>query len=171
MKNEPCSRFVHGHRPVERARRLAVSIAAASIAFLAAFSPVRPGTALAGDGTCGEASAEGSTTWYFAEGYTGEGFETWVLLANPGDFQASAVVSLILEDGTVTPVGFPLPPHSRRTVFVNGVVGEGRDVSARVEADAPVCAERVMYFDYHGVWPGGHASSGLSRPRQTYLFA
>jgi hypothetical protein len=50
-------------------------------------------------------------------------------------------------------------------------VVEGHDVSARVEAQAPICAERVMYFDYHGKWQGGHASSGLSEPRNTYLFA
>jgi hypothetical protein len=110
-------------------------------------------------------------SWYFAEGCTREGFETWVLLANPGDGQVAATVSLILEDGTVTPVNLGLPPHSRHTVFVNDAAGEGRDVSAKVVADAPICAERVMYFDYHGMWPGGHASSGLSQPRQTYLFA
>ncbi len=112
-----------------------------------------------------------SHEWYFAEGCTRAGFETWVLLANPGDGQASASVSLILEDGSATQVVVTLPSRSRRSVFVNGVVGDGRDVSTRIEADAPICAERVMYFDYHDVWEGGHASSGLSRPRQTYLFA
>jgi hypothetical protein len=112
-----------------------------------------------------------SDAWYFAEGCTRDGFETWVLLANPAGGQVSATVYLILEDGSVTPVDMVLPPHSRRTVFVNDMVGEGRDVSARIEADVPVCAERVMYFDYHGMWPGGHASSGLSQPRTTYLFA
>lgn len=112
-----------------------------------------------------------SDVWYFAEGCTRQGFETWLLLANPRETSVRATVRLILEDGTVTPVVVSLPPRSRRTVFVNDEVGSGRDVSARVEADAPICAERVMYFDYHGGWPGGHASSGLSQPRNIYLFA
>ncbi|RJP26210.1 MAG: Zn-dependent exopeptidase M28 [Actinobacteria bacterium] len=112
-----------------------------------------------------------SETWYFAEGCTREGFETWILLANPGNGQAAATVFLILEDGGVTSVDLVLPPGSRRTVFVNTAVGEGRDVGAKVKADAPICAERVVYFDYHDMWPGGHASSGLSQPRKNYLFA
>jgi hypothetical protein len=110
-------------------------------------------------------------SWYFAEGCTRQGFEEWLLLANPGEEEAPARVFLILEDGSVTLLPLILPPHSRRTVFVNQAVGEGRDVGTRVEANQPICAERVMYFDYHGVWPGGHASSGLSQPRKTYLFA
>ncbi|MEW6554055.1 MAG: M28 family peptidase [Actinomycetota bacterium] len=112
-----------------------------------------------------------SKTWYFAEGCTRAGFEEWLLLANPGDMGVSATVHFVLEDGSVVPVPVELPPRSRRTVFVNAAVGEGRDVGARVEADAPICAERVMYFNYYGMWPGGHASSGLAQPRQTYLFA
>lgn len=112
-----------------------------------------------------------SNKWYFAEGCTRPGFETWVLLANPGESATAATVYFVLEDGSVIPVRVELPPLARRTVFVNEAVGEGRDVSARVEAEGAICAERVVYFDYHGIWPGGHASSGLSAPRRTYLFA
>lgn len=112
-----------------------------------------------------------SDAWYFAEGCTRRGFETWVLLANPGEVEVQARVFLILEDGRMIPLELSLPARSRRTFFVNQAVGEGHDVSARVQAEAPICAERVMYFDYHDVWPGGHASSGLSQPRKTYLFA
>lgn len=253
-----------------------VLLAAAALAFLGAAMPWSPGAAFAGDGTCGEASAQGSTTWYFAEGYTGDGFqeylclfnpgdravglelhllfnaqppqkaeldlpplarltldinayagkdrevslyleaespivaerpmyftyrgawkgctvtggaespsgtwyfaegctragfETWLLLANPGDVAAKADVCFILEDGGINRAEVGLPPHSRRTLFANDMLGEGHDASARVEADAPVCAERVMYFQYHGAWPGGHASSGLSAARSTYFFA
>ncbi len=111
-----------------------------------------------------------SRNWHFAEGCTREGFETWVLLANPGDASARATVRMVLEDGTVSPFTVELPPFSRRTLFVNQAVGEGRDVGISVEADTGICAERVMYFLYHGLWPGGHASSGLSQPRKTYLF-
>lgn len=115
-------------------------------------------------------SASLSSIWYFAEGCTRRGFETWVLLANPGEAAARATVRLILEDGSAAPVPVELPPLSRRTLFINQAVGEGHDVAVRVEADTGICAERVMYFLYHDRWPGGHASSGLDRPRRTYLF-
>jgi len=119
--------------------------------------------------TSGSTSLEQS--WYFAEGCTREGFEEWLLLANPGDEDTIASIFLILEDGSITPVTMNLPAHTRQTLLVNQVVGQGRDVGARVEAAKPICAERVMYFKYHGIWAGGHASSGLSQPRKTYLFA
>ncbi len=110
-------------------------------------------------------------SWYFAEGCTREGFEEWLLLGNPGAEDTTASIYLILEDGSITNVTMNLPAHSRQTLLVNQAVGQGRDVGARVEAAKPICAERVVYFNYHNVWPGGHASSGLSQPRKTYLFA
>jgi hypothetical protein len=112
-----------------------------------------------------------SDRWYFAEGCTREGFEEWLLLANPEGEDTAATIYLILEDGSVRQVSMALPANSRQTLFVNQAAGQGRDVGARVESAKPVCAERVMYFKYHGMWPGGHASSGLSQPRKTYLFA
>jgi hypothetical protein len=110
-------------------------------------------------------------SWYFAEGCTRPGFEEWILMSNPWEETVPARVFLILDDGEIAPVSLNLPPKSRQTVSVNHEVGEGRDVGARVEAEKPICAERAMYFNYHGAWPGGHASSGLSQPRKTYLFA
>ena len=35
-------------------------------------------------GTCSIGAVAPATTWYLAEGSTGEGFETWVLVQNPG---------------------------------------------------------------------------------------
>jgi len=114
-----------------------------------------------------------SETWYFAEGCTREGFETWLLLANPGESDAGIDVLMILEDGSHATAGTFLPPHSRQTIYVNQIVGEGHDVAINVRSfnKRPICAERVMYFDYHGKWEGGHASSGLSQPLTTYHFA
>jgi len=112
-----------------------------------------------------------SEQWFFAEGCTREGFEEWLLLANPGVEEAHADINFIFEDGKVVSLNSYIPGRSRRTVFVNQVVGEGRDVYASVSADKAISAERVMYFDYHGMWPGGHATSGFDQPQTTYLFA
>jgi hypothetical protein len=112
-----------------------------------------------------------SKKWYFAEGCTRQGFEEWLLLANPGDTGTSALIHMFLEDGSTRMIGMVIPARSRGTIFINQVAGEGRDVSIRVDSTSPICAERVMYFDYQGKWQGGHASSGLSRPRKAYLFA
>jgi len=113
-----------------------------------------------------------SKSWFFAEGCTREGFEEWLLLANPGDKPVEVDVRLILEDGAVEFVTVPLPEHSRRTVSINQVVGEGHDVSADILSDTHICAERVMYFNYHGMWQGGHASTGFNiiQPKHS-LFA
>ena len=112
-----------------------------------------------------------SEQWFFAEGCTREGFEEWLLLANPSEVEAHVDIGFILEDGEFISLYLPLPGNSRRTVFVNQAVGEGHDVYTYVGSYNPISAERVMYFDYHGMWPGGHASTGFTQPQTTYLFA
>ncbi|MBC7247369.1 MAG: M28 family peptidase [Actinobacteria bacterium] len=110
-------------------------------------------------------------SWFFAEGCTRPGFEEWVLLANPGETEIPASLFFALEDGRVVTCPVTLPPGARRTVLVNAVTGSGHDVATRVEAGGPICCERVMYFNYHDAWPGGHAAGGLAQPRRDFLFA
>ena len=55
--------------------------------------------------------------WYLAEGSTGEGFETWVLVQNPGDNPVTCDLTLMTSSGSLEsprtagrgPRG-PLPP-------------------------------------------------------------
>jgi hypothetical protein len=112
-----------------------------------------------------------STRWRFAEGCTRDGFEEWLLLANPGSETAPVRIKLTLETGEALDLDLAVPPRSRRTLFVNRVVGGNHDVSASLDSPVPFCAERVMYFDYHGKWEGGHASAGFPGPRRDYFFA
>ncbi len=121
--------------------------------------------------TLGQGVDSPSPHWYFAEGCTREGFEEWLLLANPTESEATVRVSFTLEDGLSMVHEVLLAPLSRWTVFVNHVVGADHDVTVEVKADGPICAERVMYFKYRGAWCGGHASTGLIRPRETSYFA
>ncbi|MDY6794090.1 MAG: hypothetical protein SWK76_02230, partial [Actinomycetota bacterium] len=88
-----------------------------------------------------------SERWYFAEGCTRSGFDTWLCVANPGDDTALLDVFFLTPEGEESAISESVPPLSRYTLNVADVVGEGRDVSMVVESDTPVVAERPMYFD------------------------
>ncbi len=50
-------------------------------------------------------------------------------------------------------------------------MGPNREVSVKVAADAPIVAERPMYFNYHGAWTGGHCVIGAGAPGREWFFA
>jgi hypothetical protein len=112
-----------------------------------------------------------STSWYFAEGTTRGGFDEWLCLENPGGSGAHAHLAFTTGTGERIEREVGLPAHSRRTVHVNNLVGEGKDVSCSVTSDAPIVAERPMYFDYQGHWTGGHTVVGTGVPATTWYFA
>ena len=112
--------------------------------------------------------------WYFAEGYTGGEFDTWLLLANPSPSPVTAIASFQRGDGVILEREFALRPRSRATVHVDEIPGlENAEVSARVRADYPgVVAERAMYFVYNGslgTAGGGHAAMGANAPSSQWL--
>jgi hypothetical protein len=51
--------------------------------------------------------------------------------------------------------------NSRLTVNVNQDAGANQDISAKVSSDQPIITERPMYFNYQGVWTGGHDVVGF----------
>lgn len=111
-----------------------------------------------------------STTWYLAEGYTGRGFDTYVLVQNPGDSSASVRLDYMLPSDKVVSTREEIPPRSRRTVHVDTVAGlESTDVSVGIESNVPVVAERSIYFNYGGITEGTN-STGVTAPgNQWYL--
>lgn len=116
------------------------------------------------------------TRYYFSEGTTrqaGEGgpFEEWLCLQNPGGNVAHVQVTYMLATGRNVHKSYELEPHSRKTVSVNADVGPGQDVSAIVESDEPIAAERPMYFAYQGHIDGGHLVSGARDAARTWYFA
>ncbi len=99
--------------------------------------------------------------WFFAEGYTGAGFEEWLCIQNPGDFEAVVTVTYYPEGGAAPfDTSHRVAAHSRYTVMVNGDAGPDRAMSAMVTSDHPVIVERPMYFVYNGEWDGGHDVMG-----------
>ncbi len=109
--------------------------------------------------------------WYFAEGYTGAGFDQWLCLQNPGDTTITIHSEYMFTSGTVEERDYQVQPHSRRTVDVNAEVGEGRELSTRLTSTMPFIAERPMYFNYNGAWPGGHDLMGVTTPSSVWFFA
>jgi hypothetical protein len=92
-------------------------------------------------------SPRSSVDWYFAEGYTGDAFDTWLLLSNPEGNLAQMIVSFARQDGTVLDYYFAVEPWRRVSVHVDELPGlEEASFSMTVRSDNPVVAERAMYF-------------------------
>ena len=111
------------------------------------------------------------TTFYFAEGYTGGGFQEYLCLGNPNATGTFAIITYMFPDGSTQEQEVGLGANSRATVNVNAVVGADKQVSARVDCDLPIVAERPMYFDYQGKWTGGHDVVGATSTSDTWYFA
>jgi hypothetical protein len=117
-----------------------------------------------------------STTWYFAEGYTGTGFDEWICVLNPGNTRADLTFRFqTQEEGEQVKAGLAVPARSRRSFRVNDILGADLQNSLALESSAPVVAERPIYFDYYGTighhWQGGHCVPGATELAQVYYFA
>lgn len=119
---------------------------------------------------------EAHTSWYFAEGYASDSqpFHEYICVANFGTGTARGVLELLPERGEPTEVELEVPPGTRRTYHVNAYT-QGA-VSARVETDLPVAAERSMYFLYLSpdgafIADGGHGKPGVNSLSREWYFA
>lgn len=105
--------------------------------------------------------------YYLAEGTTGYGFTTFVLIQNPGATEAKVTVTYMTNSGPVERNTETMQPHSRKTINVNSEL-PGEDLSIRVQGDQPIIAERAMY------WSGTageacHDSIGMPEAHTTFL--
>jgi hypothetical protein len=113
-------------------------------------------------GHCAMGSASPSTIWFFAEGYTGPGFDEWLLLFNPSDTDRTATVTYLLTDGGQIVANYIVGAFSRYSVHVNREA-PNREVAVKVECGGDgLIAERAMYFNYRGAWDGGHCTEGAT---------
>ncbi|MEJ5185625.1 MAG: DUF5719 family protein, partial [Candidatus Geothermincolales bacterium] len=112
-----------------------------------------------------------SDRWYFAEGYTGEGFEQWLCLFNPSDAVGEAEVIYSTSGGERRTARYHVPPCSRSTVFVNGEVGSGKEVSLEVRSSSPMVVERPMYYSYRGRIAGGDIGTPAASPSRHWYLA
>lgn len=112
-----------------------------------------------------------STSFNFAEGYTGPNFEEYLTLFNPQNKAVDAQVLYQFNGGGTQAQPVALAPRGRVTVNVNQVVGPNREVAVSVSASDGIVVERPMYFAFDGVLAGGHTSNGLPAPTRNLTFA
>jgi autotransporter-associated beta strand protein len=106
-----------------------------------------------------------SPTWFLAEGATGPFFETFVLLANPGDQAAEATVTFLPDTGSPIVKTVPIPAQGRVTLNI-----EAEDpslanaaVATQVSATQPILVERAQYWpDPAPQWHEAHNSFGVT---------
>ncbi|MBU4178418.1 MAG: SpoIID/LytB domain-containing protein [Actinobacteria bacterium] len=112
-------------------------------------------------------------TWYFAEGTTRPGFDTYLCMGNPSDAEAHLTVSYLVEGGGNKDASYTVEPGSRKTIDTSKDIGADKDFSCRVSVDNDVgiVVERPMYFNYQGAWTGGHDTMGTPYPKSTWYFA
>lgn len=129
-------------------------------------------------GIDGGSSAQGTpapgTDWYLAEGYAGAGFDTWILLSNPGPSAAEITMTLAPEGGSPIAVTSQVAPFSRKTFNLGSLAGPVA-ASAHIASSAPIVVERSTYFNYQSPrgWKvsGGSASMGIQTPSAEWFFA
>ncbi len=105
-----------------------------------------------------------SPDWYFAEGCTGWGFETYMCFLNPQAVDAKVTCRFVgagAGSGAVTKTVL-VPAGSRRTLKVNDVF-PNRDVATEIHSDRPIVAERSMLWPVAG-GRAGHATQGMTAP-------
>ena len=116
-----------------------------------------------------------SDKYFFAEGTTRDNpvdgtYQEWLCICNPNIDSTKVKITYLLAGATTRTREITVDPQSRTTVNVNSDVGKNKDVSAMVEADSPIVAERTMYFTYRGMWPGGTAILGAANPGEDWFF-
>ncbi len=103
------------------------------------------------DGSTTQPAGAPSTTWGFAEGYTGISYQEYLTLLNPNSSQAN--VTVLLAPQASSAVGartltLPVPAFGRITANIRALNqgNTARSVGMIVSSDIPVVAERVEYF-------------------------
>jgi glucose/arabinose dehydrogenase len=112
-----------------------------------------------GVGHGGVGARETSTSWTFAEGATGDYFDLYLLLANPEPVASQVTVTYLRPSGAPIVRTYTVPPHSRRTLFVDAqdplLRSTSLAIELRVTAGPGIVAERAMW------WPGPTSASWL----------
>jgi Fibronectin type III domain/Bacterial TSP3 repeat len=117
-----------------------------------------------------------ATSWFLAEGATGNFFSMFVLIANPSS-QAAAVRATYLRDaGAPVVKTYTVPANSRFTVNVAfedpELVSTATAVQVQSTNDVPIIVERTMWWPgASGAWTEGHNAFGTTSTGPRWLLA
>jgi N-acetylmuramoyl-L-alanine amidase len=107
-------------------------------------------------------------TWFLAEGQTGQGVDSWILLLNPGTAATTATIKYLTSSGVIRGGTVDLPPRSRRSVNAKNVVAN-QSFSVEVIAGGPIVVERSMFSNNSGS-PGGFTTMGTKSTSANWYF-
>ena len=123
-------------------------------------------------GHCSLGATAPSTTWYLAEGYTGDSFDTWIIIMNPNNTAAECKATFMKDNGsTVIVEDISIAATSKENLHVNDYVS-GENVATKIECTngQTVVVERSMYWDSAGINAvAGHCSLGTTTPNNTWF--
>jgi hypothetical protein len=109
-----------------------------------------------------------SAAWLLAEGATGAGFETFILVANPGSEAADVTFTFLPENGAPASMTRRVEAASRITINPEGGDPELAGlplgpVATQISATKPVIAERAQYWPLGPAeWTEAHNSFGVT---------
>ena len=106
-------------------------------------------------------------TWYLPEGSSKWGFETWLLIQNPGDKDALVTVTYMIEGEAPVEKTKTVKASSRSSFNMEADIGQ-KDASIKVESSLPVIPERAMYRNNRRE---GHDSIGTTTPAKDFYLA
>ncbi len=125
-------------------------------------------------GQCSLGATATSTSWYFAEGRTVNGFYEYLMLLNPHSSDSADVqVTYVKSDGTTEVESVTIPAQSRRTIRVNDLIND-RGVAATVTSTngVGIVAERSLYWNAGVInWAGSSCSLGAPATGTIWYFA
>jgi hypothetical protein len=84
-----------------------------------------------------------SDTWYFAEGFTGNGWLTFISATNPNSTAVDVTAVYHLTDGSTVPVQKTIPANGRET-FVGHEDVPGSAFSVEIQSTLPIVSQEVL---------------------------
>lgn len=109
-----------------------------------------------------------STSWFFAEGATGNYFDLFLLMANPSASQTANVQArYLLDTGVVITKNYTVPPSSRFNIWVDFEDAQLANAAVSTTLTStngvPIIAERAMWWPNNGnEWFEAHNSAGAT---------
>ena len=136
----------------------------------------------AGHASAGVTAA--ATSWFLAEGATGDFFDLFVLIANPSATDATVEIRYLLTTGQVLTKSYTVAAESRRTIYVDGESFPGlgqalvnTTLSCAITSTnaVPIVVERSMWFPGPAVtptfWTEAHNSPGTTTTATRWVLA